>query len=428
MLFKALDNFYNVLKGLGGEKDPRTKRVYQKGKFIDDKTAEDLYTYNWLAAKVVDLPIDDVFREGRDFLISDQNQKIEIESIFKDLEIYSKLSLAMKWAYVFGGAGVLMVIEGDQKEPLDIESIKKGSLQNLIVLDKQYLNALNVDFDLTSINFGNPLYYQLVENGELIHYTRILKFNGKIPTIRQARETNYWGLSIYSKLFDVIADCQEVSNSIATLIYESNVDVYRIEGLNQLAATNPDVVTKRLEIVQKMKSIVNGVVLDSKDEYTKKTNTFTTLPEIADRFIQYVAGAAEIPVTRLLGISPAGMNATGESDLKNYFDKISALQENELRPKLAILDKVVLKNAGYNNEFEFIFNPLFQLTELEQADVDLKRAQRDQLYLDRDILTPLDVLVQLANEGTYASINGVRVEEEKFAQEIDWNDNTEDKA
>ena len=158
----------------------------------------------------------------------------------------------------------------------------------------------------------------------------------------------------------------------------------------------------------------NKIDLIEEDEYDKKNSQFTQLPQIDDRFIQKVSGASNIPVTRLLGISPAGQNATGESDMLNYYDEVQSIQENDFRPLIDWMDSIIIKSEALNLEkVEYQFLPLKQLTELEKADVDLKNAQRDQVYLDNNIVKETDVMSQLAENGTYVSIDENRVEEEK---------------
>lgn len=413
------DGFKNILKGLGGVKDARQSRQYHQGMIVTQQTADDLYSYNWLASKVVDIPIDDATREWRNLLISDPEQKKEVEEIFKEFDVKGKFNRASKWARVFGGAVIIMVVDGDQSEPIDIENIKEGSLQNLLVLDRYNITSGPVDQDITSKNFGQPEFYSIVRKGQQIHHTRVIKFIGQQPTIYQAEQNNFWGLSLFTKLWEPIGDSQETSNSIATLIYESNIDVYKIKGFNELVAANDELAVKRLKIIHEMKSIVNGIALDGEDDYEKKSNSFANLHEIDDRFIQKVAGAAEIPVTRLLGVSPAGQNATGESDMRNYYDSVSSIQENYFRPKLDIIDQVILGSAGHTEEFLYVFNPLQQLTESQQAEVDLKNAQRDQVYLDNGIVEESDIRLQLAANGTYVSLDQARIDE--FIQSEEFN-------
>jgi len=417
------DGFKNIMKGLGTSKDPRNSVTYEMGLRITQVTANNLYVYNWLAAKVVDIPVDDATKKWRNILIADAEQKKEIEKALKDFDVKGKVSLASKWARVFGGSVILAIIEGDdQEEPLVIENIKEGSLKNFIVLDRYNIYPEEINRNILSANFGKPEYYMVSRSGQRIHHTRLVKLIGDITTLMELEQQNYWGNSIFTTLFEPISDSQIVSQSINDLIYESNIDVYKINGLNALIAEGrDDLVIKRLKLAHEMKSIINGIALDKEDEYDKKTNSFMQLPQIDDRFIQKVAGASNIPVTRLLGISPAGQNATGESDMLNYYDSVQSLQENKLRPPIDWMDRIILAATIPNTEeFEYEFKPLKQLTEIEQADVDNKNAQRDQIYLDQDIIEPSDVLAELAEQGTYISIDENRVEAEKSEEELDF--------
>lgn len=416
------DGFANVMKGLGTSKDPRTKVTYEMGIRITQKIANDLYTYNWLAAKVVDSPVDDATRKWRTLLIPDAEKKKEIEDKYTELDIKSKVNQAAKWARVFGGSVIIAIINGDdQEEPLEIDKIKPESLSNFIVLDRHMLYPGEINRNILSDNFGRPDYYMVSRNGQKIHESRLIKFEGSLSTIQEYERQNYWGNSIFTTMFEPISDSQVTSQSIGNLVYEANVDVYRLAGFNALVAEGrDDLVVKRLKLAHEMKGIINGIALDKEDEYEKKDAKFNQLPQIDDRFMQKVSGASNIPVTRLIGISPAGMNATGDSDMYNYYDDVQSFQENQLRPRLDWIDSIVTASCFSDSEsFEYEFAPLKQLTEVEQSDVDLKTAQRDQVYLDQDIIQPADVLAQLAEDGTYVSIDELRVEEEKAAQELD---------
>ena len=416
------DGFKNIMKGIGTSKDPRTNTLYEMGLRITQVTANNLYVYNWLAAKVVDIPIDDATRKWRNLLIPDADKKKEIEDALKEFDVKGNINLASKWARVFGGAVILVIIEGDDpEEPLDVEKIRPDTLKNFIVLDRYNIYPAEINRNILSINFGKPEYYTVARNGQQIHHTRLYKLHGVLSTLMELEQQNYWGNSIFTTLFEPISDNGIVTQSISNLIYESNVDVYRINGLNALVAEGQDdLVVQRLKLAHEMKSIINGIALDKEDEYDKKTNSFMQLPQISDRFIQRVAGASNIPVTRLLGVSPAGQNATGEADMLNYYDYIQSLQENDLRPVIDWMDGIILASAGFSDPFEYEFKPLKQLTEIEQADTDLKIAQRDQIYLDQDIIENTDVMSELAEQGTYVSIDENRVEEEKESEELEF--------
>jgi len=418
------DGFINIMKGLGTDKDPRKSTVYGLGYYIDQITANNLYTYNWLAAKVVDAPINDAFRKGRSLLIADPKKKEKIEQAMIDYQVKTKMMTAMKWAGVFGGAVIIAMLDNeDPSEPLDINSIKKDSLKNFIVMDRYNVYPGPVNQSILSDNFGKPDYYMVSREGVHIHHSRLIKFDSTIPTMMEYEKQNYWGQSLFTRLWEPISDSQTTSQYISNLVYEAAVDVYRIKGLNALVAEGSDeLVKKRLMLAHEMKSVIHGIALDGDDEYDKKSANFAKLPEIDDRFIQKVSGASGIPVTRLVGISPSGMNATGESDMLNYYDNVQSMQENDIRPHLTWIDEIIRMSLGIE-AFKFEFNPLKQLTESEQAEVDSKNATRDQIYLSEGIIEPIDVQSQLAEVGTYVSIDETRVQEEKSLALLEWPEN-----
>jgi phage-related protein (TIGR01555 family) len=420
-LLKSLDGFKSIMKGLGTSKDPRESIVYQQGKRIDQNEANNLYVYNWIAAKVVNCPIDDATREWRTLLIPDPDKKQEVEKAMIEFKVKEKVNQAFKWARVFGGSVIAAIIEGEDLEtPLNIDSIRPNTLKNFIVLDRYNIHPTHTNMDVMSENFGNPEFYNVSRAGQLIHHSRVKKILGDTPTIREFEQNNYWGNSIYTKGYEPISDAQTAAQSIINLVYESNVDVYGIEGLNALVAEGrDDLVVKRLKIAHEMKSIINGIALDKQDSYEKKTNNFTSLHNIYDRYVQNVSGAYGIPMTKLVGISPAGLSATGESDMRNYYDDVRSTQENDFRPILDWMDEIILTSVFPSSEpFKYDFNPLQQISETEQSDVDLKNAQRDQIYLDNSVVETLDVLSELAENGTYSSINQERVSREESEREL----------
>ena len=419
---QTIDSFKNIIKSLGDpDKDPRTQTTFVKGKLINQQIANDLYVYNWIAAKGVDIPVDDATRKWRNLLISDPEKKKEVEDIMDKFDIKGKINLAMKWSRVFGGAIIIIIIDGENpEEPLDIERIRPDSLKNFIVLDRYSIHPGVINRNILSDNYGNPEFYTVHREGQNIHSSRVVKFNSEVSTLLEAERNNFWGSSIFTKTWDSIADAGQMTQAIGNLVTEANVDVYKIKDLNALVAEGDDAtVVNRLKLAHEMKSVVNGIALDSEDGYDKKASTFNTLPEIDDRYMQKVSGSFDIPLTRFLGISPSGLNATGMADLLNYYDNVKSIQENKIKPKLDILDSVVMASAGIKEALEYEFNPLQQLSETEQAEVDLKNKDRDISYVDAGIIRESDVLANLAENGTYVTIDENRVEEEIKKEELE---------
>ncbi len=107
------------------------------------------------------------------------------------------------------------------------------------------------------------------------------------------------------------------------------------------------------------------------EHWDQRTLSFTQLPELLKQFLQIAAGAADIPITRFLGEAPGGMNSTGESDMRNYFNHIGSLQRTMLDPGLSYIDEVLVRSAlgTYPDNLHYKWEGLWSLNELERAKI-----------------------------------------------------------
>ena len=117
--------------------------------------------------------------------------------------------------------------------------------------------------------------------------------------------------------------------------------------------------------------MINAVVLDGEEEWQRIGVDFNGMPEILQMYLQIAAGAADIPVTRFVGMSPAGLNATGESDLANYYDRIHSDQELRLTPALEKLDIAIQRSAlgKFDPDIFYEWNSLWQMTDEAKAAI-----------------------------------------------------------
>jgi len=317
----------------------------------------------------------------------------------------------------------MMVNDGrDMSEPLILPAIRDKGIKNLIVLDRWRVTVGPLDTNLLSENFGLPEHYLVSRSGQKIHHSRILRFDGNMPSIEEFERNGYWGNSTYETTWSPIANSQTVSQEIAAMTKESNVDIYGIEGLNEMVAMGPEgeaAATKRISVAHQLKSYINGVVLDKNDTYEKKSNTFSGLAEIDDKFLLKVSGASGIPKFKLLGEGEAGLGNSAESGIKNYYDNISGRQENEMTdPIQRLLDVVYVSEFGRIGQVQFTFNPLWQMTQEQQAAIDLNNPNRDALYLDRGVVSVEVVQKELASNDTYSSIeDDIEASNELFREE-----------
>jgi len=409
---KANDGFENLLTGLGTSKDAQTFMNFKRGTLLSQNLEfiSSLYSQNWLASAVVNVPVDDMTRNWIEILDEDASKEEVLEKELSRLNAQKKINQALKWASAYGGSIIIMMINDgrDMSEELTLSAIRNKGIKNLIVLDRWRITTGPIDTNLLSSNFGLPEHYLVSRNGQQIHHSRVLRFDGEITSIEDFERNGYWGYSTFEKTWQPISNSQGLSLEIAGMTKESNIDVYGIEGLNEMIALGPEgeaAVTKRLTVAHQLKSYINGIALDSKDTYEKKSNAFGGLAELDDKFLLKVSGASRIPPSKLLGKQEAGLGDSGQSSLTNYYDDVSGRQENEMTDPLQMLLNVIYAASfGKPREVAFEYAPLWQMSQEQEANISRTNADRDAVYIDRGIISIETVQKQLSSDQVYTNI------------------------
>ncbi|MDE3824650.1 DUF1073 domain-containing protein [Sinorhizobium meliloti] len=371
------DSLTNMVASLGTCRDKAAANVYSMPMLTDEELLN-AYRGAWLPKKIVDIPAFDSIRAWRDW----QAKKPQIEAIEaeeKRLNVMGKLLETRIKARLWGGAA-LVIGTGDQDltQPLDVERIGKGGLKYLTVMTRRHLTAGEIDRDPASEWYGKPKIYQLnsADGRQLeIHPSRLVVFNGSQQPDEDIVTTTYagWGDSVLLSVVDAIKQADGTAANIASLVFEAKVNVIRIPDFMQNLGDERyrAKILERYTLAATAKGINGDLLLDKEEEYEQKTASFATLPEVLMSFLQVVSGAADIPATRLLGQSPAGMNATGESDLRNYYDRLQAMQTVEMTPAMARLDECIIRSALGSRDPDIYYEwaPLWGMSEKEKADV-----------------------------------------------------------
>jgi len=394
------DNLVNLVSGMGVGKAKRDHNTFQYSTFNDWQTLDNAFQSNWLARAIVEYPAEDMCREWRTIKCDDADV-IRAEEDRLLLPVMTQD--AITWARLYGGAGILMLTGQDLSKPLDVNRIRKGDLKRLIVLDRwdMQVGTLNT-WNVLASNYLLPEFYTLVGGAQQIHWSHFARFEGaKLPR-RQKQMTQGWGDSYLRKCIEDVMDCVAAKNGIAELMQEANIDVIKREGLSdELASGEEAQVRKRYELFSMMKSVINMALLDGDETLDRQTLSLGGVAPIIEQLMTWISGAADIPVTRLFGTSAKGMNATGEGDMRNYHDSLRSKQLTQVDPGMRTLDEVLVRSAlGYwPDDYNYIWNPLQQMNELQAAQASQARMQTDQGYLEAGVITVSQVQRNLqANE------------------------------
>lgn len=398
------DGLSNVISGMGTDRDKRSFARFTYGTHHDYAELEAAYSESWIARQVIDVPVEDATREWRSF---SSKEATDIQREEKRLNLQGVTQEAFKWAGLYGGAGVLMITDQDLEKPLDETKIKKGSLKRLLVLDRMLLAGQEYNVaDPIAPNYLMPNYYLVSGGTQRIHYTHFVRAPGAKLPLRIRMVNGGWDDSQLRRCMEDIKDAVSAKSGIASLIQEANIDVIQKEGLAEALASGDmdSQVASRYRLFGQMKSMFHMALLDGSEEYHRHPASFGGLGEVLHRMMEWVSGAADIPMTRLFGVQAKGIGDSGEGDSKNYYSSIGGRQEAEYRPFLESIDRVLIRSAlgTMPEDIEFEFNPLSQPSDNELAQQELGFAQADDVRLQQGVVKRSQIMRKLQAQGTYA--------------------------
>lgn len=430
--FKQLDALQNFVANFGTGSDRRNHTEYVEQYQLDDRTLEALYVENWLAGKIIDAVPDDMTREWRTFDAS-QASPAQVEAFIQletDLDIPGLFNEAFKWARLYGGCGIVLGLDeaqaGPPDTPLNIDKLGKDCLTHLSVIECGRLQALPnwMQLDPTLPGFGEPEFYTLPNSGTFrIHRSRVLPFYGlKLPYYQKQRQTHaYWGASILRRVFEAIVNKDMTTAGTASLVTEASTDVIKYKGLTNflLQPGGEEKIQTRFALAKLLKSVNNVMLLDEDESFEQHQQSFSGLSDVLNQFKGDVSGGASIPITRLYGEAASGLNATGEGDMKNYYDECKASQKTDFNPNLRVLDRVMQRSLWGKEvkDWNFKWAPLFQESNGEKATAEQARATRDTAYLTAGVVDEHIVAQQLYEDGVYTNITPEYLDKLKAAVE-----------
>lgn len=344
-----------------------------------------LYRTSWIVQRVCNVIPEDALADlsiEAPGLNSDALQRLQEE--IRSTHLRESMLKGLRWGRLYGGAAAIIMISGQEEDmslPIDINSVEIGAFRGLYIVDRWsgIYPGLDLVDDNSDPDYGLPAYYEVrneVDGGSYrIHHSRVICFRGtEMPYWEQVAE-QWWGTSAIESMYDELTKRDNVAHNIANLTFKANLSVLQVEHLDQMFATTSTIHQRRMfAMLQAINTLENslGIRLVNKgDDIQQLQYSFSGLPEVMDSAMMDMAGATCIPVTRLFGRSPAGMNSTGESDEKMYRQTLEQERAVHITPALERLLPIVCRSAlgGFPSGAEFKYPPLLEVSPMEKADI-----------------------------------------------------------
>lgn len=406
----AKDSFFNFINRLGVRNNAETNNLsagnYEFNLITRNRIKlEAAYRGSWVVGQIVDAYADDMTRAGINITTSKAPQNIKpLQNFLTKTKIWQSTNCLTKWGRMYGGAIAVMQIKGQNPTtPLDLASVGKDQFLGLVVYDRWQLNPSVSIVIEEGPDMGLPMYYDIVNrrdanvggapslnpkppeadaSGQVrVHHSRCIRMIGIELPYFQAVSEMMWGESVIERVWDRLIAFDDTTLSTANLVDKANLRMVAVDGLREIIAQGGKAMAgliEMFEMVRRMQTNEGITLIDKMDAYSTNNYSFTGLSDVLLQFGQQLSGASGIPLVRLFGQSPAGLSATGEADLRMYYDNINAQQEARLRDPFDTILKVAYQSKFGEpcpDDLEFTFNPLWQMSDLDKATVNKTNAE-----------------------------------------------------
>lgn len=416
-LMNALDGYANRAAFLGEDSFLMSSGTYQRtGLTSDTELLTVAYRENWLAKRIIDMPSEDMTRAWYSLSTSlPEDDLHDLKQLEAKHSVKQEMTNAIRWARLYGGSLAVMVIRDEEDrldQPLDMDTLLPDCFQGLLVLDRaQGIEpSLELVSDLDDPDFGLPEYYTVdLDLDDLrsvrIHHSRVLRFVGRELPHLEAVSENYWGASELEHIWEELQKRSATSANIAQLVFQANITTLKMGKFGEHMAFGSEQqkqsIMTAIEQENRMRTSFGLQLLSSEDSMETHSYSFSGLSDIYEAFMMDMAGAAEIPATKLFGRSPQGLNATGEADLRNYYDMIAQMQERLLRPALEkLLPIMAISCWGYiPDDLEIVFEPVMTTSPAERAELVQKISLDVIQAFQAGLLTREQALEELKSRG-----------------------------
>lgn len=332
---------------------------------------------DWLGKKICSIFPDEATRKWTEVsLVKDIDRKIAtaFEQYEEKIEAKYKFNKTDWLANIYGGAAILINVDDGLPPDQPVNTAKIKTIKGLYELDPQDIRPYFPDMSAPS---DDPDFYQVFYSQEskskldklgsdylalnLVHKSRIIRFDGSRLPPRLLRSTGGWGDPLIVSALKEIARYTKVADSMAEMIQDHTILLHKMKGLQSLIKQNlaknkdvatstngvPDalaVLTQQFRAMKILMKKLGAVSVDSEDDLSYLVRNYQGLSDMKASFQEDLVAAVGIPYTMIFGRGPKGLAAsgTGETEDQVWSKTVAAYQEQNYRHrKLDLLYKYI---------------------------------------------------------------------------------------
>ena len=316
----------------------------------------------------------------------------------------------------FGGGQIYIDVQSTRgvsawTDPLELQSklflsdkkIKKGSLKGFTVIEPvwTYPGVYNTDNPM-SPDFYKPTEWFVM--AKTVNNSRMLDFvSRQVPDLLKAAY-NFRGLSLTQIAEPYVNNWLRTRDSVSDLIHSFTIPVLSTNMQTVLQGGGAESLIYRLQMFNQCRDNRGAFAIDNTPLQEEKAEFISAplggLDKLQAQAQEQMAAVSSIPLIILLGISPAGLNASSDGEIRVFYDYIHALQQAIFKDNLKrVLDIIQLSEFGeIDPDITFEFEPLYEMTAKEKAEIRKIDADTDAVYVTSSVLSGNEVRQKIAND------------------------------
>jgi len=287
---------------------------------------------------------------------------------------------------------------------VDSATIKKGSLRGFKVIEPIWTTPYSYNTtDPTAGDFYKPRAWFVI--GRRVHASRLLTFiSREVPDILKPAY-NFGGLSMSQLMEPYVFQWLRTRNSVSDLVHNFSVMCLKTDMAAVLQGG--DAVTAGLGLLDRAKLFTQtrdnqGLTLldKNREELQQVAVPLSNLDKLQAQAQEHMAAPSHIPLVKLTGITPSGLNASSEGEITVWYDWVRAYQLFFYGPHLKhVIDVIQLDKFGMIDEaIGFEFRPLSSPTVKEVSEIRKANAETDGLYIDKGVISPEEARERVSSD------------------------------
>lgn len=398
---KAIRTDFMQGNGKANHKDKLTRQVAGVGRKLTHEEITNLYGDSRIVQNIIDIPAEDMTRNWFTLRMKDEQLARDIMSKLADLKAKKAFKEMFSYERLRGDGfislGVTQGTQFDLKDELRLD--KLYSVDYLHAFSSMKVNEFLINEDVFDIRYGqleqlkinrassHGLQTQTTES--LVHVSRLLHSQ----TRRMEGEAQ--GRSLLEPLYDILTVFDTAVWSVGQMLHDFTFKVYKSKDIENLNSQDKQQLSMIMDFMFRTEALA---MIAEGEELTKQGTSVSGIKDLLDFVWDLLSGSARMPKTVIKG-QESGTITGAQYDVMNYYARIVADQENEMKPHLERLIRMLLmaeKELGGRIdpdklEWEIAFNPLWNVDAKTDAEIRKIIAETDQIYLLNGILTTDEV-------------------------------------